>query len=332
MTSIYDVAKLAGVSPATVSRAFAKPSRVHEETLAKIQAAAAELGYRTRTASPQTETRTRQLALVVSDAANPYFIEIIRGAIAAAAEADHMVIVMDAQESIRLEEKALQSVLHMVDGVILAAPRMPDAPIRAAARARHVILLSRHVPEVPSISPNDRAAMGEAIAHLAALGHKSVSYVAGPEESYANQVRWKAIRDFSAEHGIRTHLLGPVTPNLAGGDVAARKFSANPTSSIICFNDVVALGLMRELRRMGFSIPRDVSVIGVDNVLTCELVDPQLTTVSARFAALGSVAVHTLVSMINGSKSNNRENVILPMRLIVRGSTGPAALQPPISA
>lgn len=322
MPSIYDVARLAGVSPATVSRAFARPGRVHEETLARIHAAAEQLGYRSRTVSQQPDhPLTRQLALLVTDCTNPYFMEIIRGAVTAAGESDFSITLIDTQESISLEETSLERVVPQVDGVILAAARIPDGPIRAAARERPIVLLNRALPEAASISNDIRSGVREAMAHLAALGHRSVAYVAGPESSFADDARRRAVRDSAARHGLHVRFLGPVSPNLNGGEVAARALVGDGVTAALCYNDLVALGLMRELRRMGFEIPRDVSIIGVDNIMSGQLVTPPLTSIAAPYAALGSVAVHTLISLIAGSRDPGRESTLLPMRLIVRGST-----------
>lgn len=323
MASIYDVARVAGVSPATVSRAFARPSRVHEATLAKIRAAAEEVGYRVKSISQPEQTElTRQIGLVVTDSANPFFTEVIRGAVVAANEADHTITLLDTQESLRQEEEAIQRILQSVDGLILAAPRIPDGPIRAAARERPVVLISRRMPEVPSISPNNQAGIQEALSHLSALEHRSLTYVAGPTSSYASNLRWKLLRESAPQFGIEARMLGPVQPILAGGENAARQFAARPTTSVICFNDLVALGFMRELTRMGLSVPRDVSVIGIDNIMGSELISPSLTTIAAPFAGLGSVAVNTLLNLINGSRASVQESTVLPMRLIVRHSTG----------
>lgn len=323
MASIYDVAKLAGVSPATVSRAFAKPSRVHEATLARIHAAAEEVGYRSRAIAPTAAgDKSRQIGLVVTDSANPFFTEIIRGSVVAANEADHTVVLLDTQESLRQEEEAIQRVLQQVDGLILSAPRIPDGPIRAAARERPVVLISRRMPEVPSISPNNEAGIQEALSHLFALGHRKLTYVGGPTSSYASNLRWKLIREQAPQFNIEARPLGPVQPVLAGGENAARQFAARPTTAVICFNDLVALGFMRELNRMGLTVPRDVSVIGIDNIMGSELISPALTTISAPFAALGSVAVNTLLNLINGTRASVQETTVLPMRLIVRHSTG----------
>ena len=133
--TIYDVARAAGVAPSTVSRAFARPGRVNAETAERVRRVAAELGYRANPIARALSTaRTRMVAVLVSDLANPIYAELVRGAQTAAAAAGFVVLVEDTRESPTMEREAAERVLPAVEGILLASSRMPDAAIRMVAK------------------------------------------------------------------------------------------------------------------------------------------------------------------------------------------------------
>lgn len=123
---------------------------------------------------------------------------------------------------------------------------------------------------------------------------------------------------------MHAHRIAPGTPTLQGGEEAAARWAESPTSAVICYNDIMALGFIRELRRRGISVPGDVSVIGFDNSQTGQLTSPSLTSVAAPLDQLGQIAAQNLIAVIQGARSS-QEPLSLPTRLIVRESTGPAA-------
>src|SRR4051794_5034515 len=138
--TIYDVARAAGVAPSTVSRTFSRPGRVNAETAAHVHEVAAQLGYRTdRVARVPTATRTGVVALTVSDIGNPFYLEIIRGAEAAAAGAGCTMLLSDTHEPALEEQQALERMLPLGDGILLAGSRLSDTAIRGAARQRPAV-------------------------------------------------------------------------------------------------------------------------------------------------------------------------------------------------
>ena len=321
--TIYDVARAAGVAPSTVSRAFSRPGRVNVRTAEHIRAVAMDLGYHTNPfARGLSTSRNNLLAIVVPDITNPFFFEIIRGAESAAAEAGYTLVLSDTQESARLERLALERTLPMVDGVLLASTRMTDAGIRTHAKQKPLLVLNRAVADTPSVVTDNHLGTRRAAEHLAGLGHRSVTYVAGPEASWADASRWLALRDAAAEVGLRVRRVGPHQPTLVGGAQAVEGFLASRATAALCYNDILAVGLMRGLRSTRVTVPDDVSVVGFDNTLEAELVEPGLTTVSAPLRALGATGVQNLVARLNGARTGSTEPVVLPAALVVRGSTG----------
>ncbi|WP_298455439.1 LacI family DNA-binding transcriptional regulator [uncultured Cellulomonas sp.] len=320
--TIYDVALACGVAPSTVSRAFSRPGRVNAETAERIRTVAAELGYRTNPLARALPTgKTDLLALVIADATNPFFFEIIRGAEEAASEGGYTMLVVDAQESVEAERQALNRTLPLVEGLVLATSRMSDSAIRVAAKQRPTVVLNRVVTDLPSVVTDNPRGMRRAVEHLAELGHTTLTYVAGPEASWVDGMRWRSMREAAFELDIKVRRLGPFAPTLAGGLAAAEKLRQQPSSAAIAYNDLVAIGMMRGLARMGARLPEDVSVVGFDNIFGSDFCTPPLTTVAAPLRRLGSFAVRALLDQMATRAPVLVRPALLPAQLVVRGST-----------
>jgi len=322
--TIYDVAKAAGVAPSTVSRAFSRPGRVNAETAGRIHRIAAELGYRTNPMARALPTgRTSMLAVIVSDVTNPFFFEIIRGVEAAAAEAGYVMLLVDTHESSSDEREAINRAIPLVDAIVLANSRMSDNAIRMVSKQRPTVVLNRPMTDVPSLVSDNACGMRRAVEHLGELGHQVLTYVAGPEASWADGMRWRSIREAACELDMRVRQIGPFSPTLAGGLAAAREFAESPTTGVVAYNDLMAIGLMRGLLQGGARIPGDVSVIGFDNIFGSDFCSPPLTTVAAPLHALGTVAARMVLQQLTTGARGPVRPAMLPAQLLVRGSTGP---------
>ncbi|MEU4425022.1 LacI family DNA-binding transcriptional regulator [Actinoplanes sp. NPDC024001] len=320
--TIDDVARAAGVAPSTVSRAFSRPGRVSFETSERIHRVAAELGYRTTSlARALPSGQTSMIALAISDITNPFYNEIIRGAQVAASEAGYTILLADTQESGVRERAALDRAASTVEGIVLATTRMSDSAIRMTAKSRPVIVLNRAVTDVPSVVTDNPRGVRRAVEHLAELGHQRITYLAGPEASWADGMRWRSLLETVTELDLHARRLGPFPPTVAGGARAAAEFAPHPTSAVIAYNDLMAIGAIRALTSMGARIPQEVSVIGFDNIFAAELVTPPLTTVAAPLAAMGRTAVGNLLAIVRGARPSNPAPVTLPCQLVVRRST-----------
>lgn len=321
--TIYDVAKLAGVAPSTVSRAFARPGRVSYETAERIREAADDLGYRARTISRNADGRagSQMIALVVTDISNPAFFDLVRGAEEAAAEAGYTLLLANSQESDRKEREALERVLPLVDGVLLTSSRMSDSAVRMTAKQKPTIIMNRAVSGVVSVVTDNPTGTRRAVEHLAAQGCKDITYVAGPEASWADGMRWRAVREAGVEHHLRIHRIGPATPTVAGGRAAALAWAANRTPGVICYNDLVAMGFVRTVHEMGLHVPEDVAVIGYDNIMSLSFLNPSMSTIAAPMHAVGTTAAKNLVAMIKGALPTSNRPLVLPTKLVVRQSS-----------
>lgn len=325
--TIYDVAAEAGVSPSTVSRAFSRPGRVSARTAQHVRRVAADLGYRSEEIfPPPTPTRTRLIGMAVSDITNPFYFPIIRGGERAAAEAGFTLVLTDSDECGRTERESLRRALPVVDGMVIASTRLSDTDLRSIGKNLPVVVLNRPVAGLSSVTPDTDRAVRRAVEHLAELGHGRVCYVAGPEASWVDGARWRALREASLELGLdlRDQRIGPVPPTVPGGVTASAEVIAKGTTAVLCYNDMIAIGVIRGLRARGVAVPAQVSVVGFDNTVASSLVTPGLTTVASPLVTLGAAAMRNVIALSKGAVPHGRAPTVIPCRLIVRESTGPA--------
>lgn len=323
--TIYDVARAAGVSPSTVSRTFSRPGRVSAATAERIRQVARELGYRARLgAQPQAPTSSRVIGLLVTDVTNPAGFRIVRGAQTAAAEAGYVVTILDTRESEALEREVIERTLPLLDALIMVGPRLPNAELRAVASTLPVVLLNRRVSGLTCLVPDLAAGVRASVRHLRDLGHRSITYLAGPEASWDDGLRWRALRDTASQLGLTAQRFGPLPPTLQGGRGVAAELIARGDRAVICSNDMMAIGLMAGLNERRVSVPGQVSIIGHDSIFAGSLVTPALTTVGAPLTQMGAIATHQLIAKLTGGTVEDATGGSLPVQLMVRGSTGPA--------
>jgi DNA-binding LacI/PurR family transcriptional regulator len=323
--TIYDVARDVGVSPSTVSRAFSRPGRVSSETARRVHEAAERLGYRaTEPHRIPGPSRSRVIALAVSDITNPFYFGIIRGAEKAAHDNDFTLMVADARESADEERRMLARHMPLVEGLIVTSSRLSDTELRGLARRVPLVVLNRKVPGLPCVHPDNARGIRRAVEHLATYGHTRIGYIAGPEASWADGARWRAVREACLELSLSDVRIGPVVPTLAGGRGAAATVLERGLTAVLTYNDLVAVGLLRGLAELGVEVPADVSVIGFDNTLPADLVTPGLTTVAQPVTLLGETAGRHVIALVNGQAESRELTSVLPVQLTVRQSTGPA--------
>lgn len=324
--TIYDVAHRAGVATSTVSRAFSRPGRVNAETAQRIFHAAHELGYRSSMLEGgQRRTHTKALSLVVSDVTNPFYAPVIRGAHEAVMAEGYALLLTHASEEGHVEREIIERSLDLVEGVVLASSRMPDASIRMIAKQRPLILLNRSMPDVASVLIDEARGVAMVAEHLAGLGHTGLTYLHGPETSYADGTRWQALREISAELGLRVHRSAPhPEPTISAGFQAAAELAESGATAVFAYNDALAIGLLKGLKTLGIDVPEQLSVVGFDNITTAQVVDPGLTTVASPLREMGATGVRNVLALIGGARSSDLPYV-LPVSLKIRESTAAPA-------
>ncbi|MFD6949769.1 LacI family transcriptional regulator [Nocardiopsis sp. TSRI0078] len=320
--TIKDVAHASGVHVSTVSRAFSAAHLVNPETRARVIAAANTLGYRPNRAARALSTRrTGNLGLIVADIANPFFPPLIKAAQAHARRSDHHVFVADTDEQARAEEELIRSMATQVDGALLVAPRLSNRLIAELSADVPFVVVNRQPANLPAVLMDVASGARQALEHLASLGHREIALLTGPRASWTNQRLEGAATDAAEHHGLHLHRLGPNQPTEEGGSAAAPDVLASGATAVLAYNDLVALGLLQELRARGLAVPGDLSLVGVDNTHTARHCD--LTTIDMPTAAAGRAAIDLLLHRI--TSEDDPGTVTLDTRLVVRGSTAPPA-------
>lgn len=322
--TIRDVAKAAGVSIATVSRALSKPGQVAEETRLHVLKNARELGYHPNTAARGLSSgRTGSIGLVVPDLENPYFGSVAKGVQERARAQGYSVLIADSDEDAGLEAEIVRTLARQVDGIILCSARGTEATIRSLSRDIRVVLVNRHVEGLPSISGDNAGGMRQLVGHLVALGHRSIAYAGGPATSWTNKVRGDALAEILAANAELDLVdLGNFPPSYSGGMQAGDVALASRATATITFNDLMAVGLLERLRQRGASVPADMSVAGFDNIPAAAMAWPGLTTVDCPRVHMGRAGVDLLLDAVLGRDAGSEPDV--GAELIIRPSTGPA--------
>ncbi|WP_232014262.1 LacI family DNA-binding transcriptional regulator [Cellulomonas fimi] len=296
--TLRDVARAAGVSPATASRALSSPELVAPARREQVQRVARELGYRPNRAARELITgRTGNLCLVVPDLENPFFAAVAKGVQARARTLGYAVFVADAEEDPRLEPELVAHLGAQVDGAVLCSPRMSDEDLDRLAEDVPLVLVNRRHRALASVVIDNADGVRQAVTHLHALGHTRIAYVGGPADSWSDARRREGLAHVS--HGLRRVEvvdLGPFAPVFAGGVAAGDLVAASGATAVLAHNDLVALGILSRLQARGLRVPQDVSVVGYDDIPAATLVSPALTTVTVPLARLGREAVDLLVA------------------------------------
>ncbi|MDQ7246176.1 LacI family DNA-binding transcriptional regulator [Dongia sedimenti] len=319
--TISQVAKAAGVNPSSVSRAFSHPELLSHETVALIKATAEKLGYSpNRSAQALSTGRSGNIALVVPDVANPFFPPLIRGAQAEADRSAFCVFIGNTDEDLRKEELLLRRFSGQVDGVVLAAPQMPDERIRAYAERMPLVLVNRDVPGVPRVLIDSAPGIGEAVAHLAGCGHRRIAYIGGPGTSWSNKQRHSAIQKAAARHGLALVKVPNQLPSYEAGRQAVQSIEGAGVTAIVAFDDIIAQGVIAGLAARNIEVPRDVALVACDDTLGVATY-PRLTTISNQSEAAGRAAV-SLMNDILGSRVARDVRYVLGTHLVIRMTSG----------
>ena len=326
--SIKDVAQLARVSVATVSRTLNAPDSVRGATALRVREAIGRLGFRPNLVGRNLRAgRTRTIGIVLPTFANAVFSDCLQGLEAAARELDFAVVPTATDYRVEDEQEACERLLrHRVDGLVLTV-----------ANARENRLLDRldreRVPYVLvynpvgagrrlTVSVDNRRAAAQIVSHLIELGHRRVCMLAGSlMTSDRAAQRHLGYRDALLDAGLTPRPLVEM-PNHLGGNVetlrALLKARDAPTA-VFCSNDVLALGVLRDLQALGRSVPADVSLAGFDGIAFGKMVTPTLTTIVQPSADMGARALRLLVARLDGQR--NIDSLEMPHELRIGESS-----------
>jgi LacI family transcriptional regulator len=200
---------------------------------------------------------------------------------------------------------------------------MPDASITQLAAMKPLVVVNRVVPNVPSVVQNIHDGMAQVVDHLVELGHRSVTFIAGPAQAWMGAARREALEKACQARGMTMSKIGPVEATVRGGVGAAGPWLQHRTTAVVAFNDDVALGFSYAVRERGLRVPEDVSIVGIDNTMSTSVFAPPLTSLAVAGHGQGAVATRRLFAELRGGRGPSPATVV-PMKLIKRASTGPA--------
>ncbi|MCR6482427.1 LacI family transcriptional regulator [Amycolatopsis sp. OK19-0408] len=317
--TIHDVARSAGVSRQTVSRALNDKAEIDGSTKQRVLDAARALGYRpSRFARGLVRPDTTTIGLVVPDLLNPFFTEVAAGALAAARSRGWHVVVYDTAADAEQELTTLRVIGAQVDAVVGYFDR-PEADIDRFTAGIPVVLIGREprTPRFSGISIDGEDGVREAVAHLVSRGHRRIGML-DHDHRPGPGVRREWFLRAVAEHGLAVApgwITGAEQTVDGGGAALATLLAAHPdVTAVFAFNDVIAIGALREARRFGLRVPDDLAVIGFDGLALGTLVEPELSSVAIDTRALGALAVEQAARLVTGAAP------LEPAELVVRAA------------
>ncbi|WP_374446514.1 LacI family DNA-binding transcriptional regulator [Stella sp.] len=331
--TIRDVARVAGVSTATVSATLTGSAPVSAALTERVHAAVAEVGYRPdAVARSLRRGETRMLGLLLADITNPFTTAVVHAVEAAAHASGYTLMLCNSDEDPAKERTYLDLLrAQRADGVMLMpvgfgrdygqqVRRMLDAP---------TVLVDRTIPDLPldAVTVDGRTGTREAVGHLASLGHRRIAILSGPAGVSASDERVAGYRAALDEAGITFDPAlvrdGAFRQDRARAATLELLRAPEPPTALFACNNLMAIGMMRAVAEIGLDCPRDLSVACFDDFDWAEAFQPRLTTVAQPTDAIGAQAVALLLDRLGDAPAPGLRHIVLPPRLIVRDSCAP---------
>lgn len=338
VVTLRDVAKAAGVSLSTASRALHDPDSTTEAMRQRVWQVADELQYRPNTVARSLRTRrTDTIGLLVPDVRNPFFTDLAYSVDKAAAAAGLTVMIGNSDESTSAADRFLTNLArHQVDGLLVVPQGLASEALEQAAADRPTVFLDRHpdLPgvseaDVPVVTSGDTDGMVALIDHVVAQGYRRIGFISGPTTASTGRARHAAFVRRLGDLGLPNDesLVAYGDFRLQSGLCAAEELLARPRrpDAIIAADNPMALGVLTELRRRRLRIGRDIGFAAIDDNPWFEVLDPPVTVVAHDTMRMARTAISALVDLIEGRPATS---TVIPTRLVVRQSLGEPATDP----
>lgn len=336
--SIKDIAKVAGVSHTTVSRALRGSTLISDETTRRVQETALALGYFPSAAAQSLKTnRSQALGVIVSSIDDPYFSEILQGIEEIAQEHHYSLFIAASQRDVERERTIVRAMhQHRVDGVIICST--PFGSERSQQLSKYgipIVMVNNQAAEEYrySIYHDDVDGSRQVTRHLIELGHRKIAYIGNSSSGRTTQDRLAGFRYEMQSAGLAfpdkyIYELPGSEPEKASH--AAEYFLSLPDrpTAIVCFNDMLAIGVLRAVQQRGVRVPEELSVAGFDNIVFSNYTNPALTTFDQPKRFIGQKAAELILSLLNAASDIHipqHKIHVLKGRLLVRQSTAPPA-------
>ncbi|MEN3008843.1 LacI family DNA-binding transcriptional regulator [Pseudothermotoga sp.] len=323
--TIRDIAEEAGVSINTVSRALNNKPDVSQETKRKILEIARRLGYiRNSDAVSFRKGMTRTIGVVFEDSSNPFYAEVFKGIEVSARKYGYQVILMNTERDYINEIQAVDTLLQKrVDGIIISPTQFDSKDIEQLAKLNYpFVILGVHFEgnNLDEVYSNDFKGGYLATKHLLEKGRKKILMLNGYMYKSVAQMRYQGYLQALSEYGLQPYLMVEIEEGYESAFAKIMELKDADFDAVFCFNDVFAIAILKAFRLLGKSVPRDVSVVGYDDISYAEFVQPPLTTVKIDKFLEGIVAFEMLYEKILGMRTEPKQ-VILDVELVVREST-----------
>jgi len=332
--TLRDVADAAGVHAATASRALNPATRglVNADTARRVIKVAETLGYRPNPMARGLKTaKSGTVGLVIPDLTNPLFPPIVRGIEEILEPAGYSGLIVNTDNDPGREHTLIELLRsRQVEGLIVATALIDHPLLEKLQRERVVMVMVNRRPDridAPSITPDDATGVALAVHHLAALGHRRIAHLAGPSNTSTGVVRARSFRSTIRDLGLPDDPALTATCRHWSEDAGAQALrglldaGANFTA-VVAGNDLIALGCYDVFAERGITCPDDISVVGFNNMPFLDKLQPPLTTIAIPHQQIGAEAARLLLDAI-AEPNRPARSVLLPLSLIVRGSTGP---------
>lgn len=328
--TIREVAHAAGVSVATVSRVVNGTAVVKDETRLRVETEVARLRYSPHAAARSLITnRTNTIGVVLPDIWGEYFSEVIRGIDLSARQAGYHVLVSSSHSDVAETRDVLRTMYGRVDGVIVMSPHASPRELEGCLPPSLPVVFLNSAPGGPSrasINVDNRGGARAMVAHLLGLGHRRLAFVTGPASNFDAAERRRGCRDALRAAGLAPGAVTEVEGDFGeeSGQVAGEaivRLLPRPTA-IFAANDSMAIGVLFALRRAGVRVPEETAVAGFDDIPIARFASPPLSTVRHDIRILGERALARLLAGISGGGPSHAVREVLPIRLVLRESTG----------
>ncbi|WP_084047631.1 LacI family DNA-binding transcriptional regulator [Deinococcus hopiensis] len=337
MSTIQDVARLAGVSPTTAKRALREPAKLNPETLARVQRAIEQLHYETdQRAGSLRGGQSSTVGLIVGNVLEPFFAHFARTCARVLAEEGYTLIISENEYSAARELDELRRLYgQRVSGIILRpgyGNESRDYLARLASRGVSIVEYDYLPPHssYPAVMLDNAGAMREAVVHLHALGHRCIAALGTYDPVVLSEERSRAFPEVMNSLGLvvppeyrRVTALNEDTAYTLTHELLALP---NPPTALIALTGMQAIGAYRAIRERGLGIPDDLSLVTFDNYTWTALVDPPITVVEQPVEAMATATAQRLITLLGGTGTGQEtapQVQVFPARMVLRGSTSP---------
>jgi LacI family repressor for deo operon, udp, cdd, tsx, nupC, and nupG len=327
MVRIADVARMANVSTATVSRVISNAGTVKKETAEKVLEAIKKLNYQPNMLARQLRrSETKTILVVVPDITNTFFSAVLRGIESVAIENGYQVLLGDARNNVETETSYLTILgQKKADGLILLTARTDQKILEELSQDYPVVLACEYYEGtvLPTVSIDNVSSARKATEYLISLKHNRIGHISGPLNVVVGRDRCKGFHQAMSKHGLSVDpsLVQEGEFSFESGFNLMMKFLSleEPPTAIFAGNDEMAMGAVKAAKSKGFRVPEDLSVVGFDDIKFASIFEPALTTIAQPTFDMGQKAMHLLLRLINNEELE-KDQFILPDNLIVRDS------------